>query len=427
MDKHLGFKKKVPYNQKIKDSVVFIFGASLLLSILFYFSFMETPLIIPPNFPTLYINCDDSLDDENYIECEVKFEDEVIKSYIKYRGGSALEHDKKGYRIELTKQKSFLGMRRDDDWQFFANYLDFTRMRVKLSFDLWRSLKSTNPTAILPEAEYVSVYLNGEFQGLYLLGERPDRKLFGLDNRPYGIKSSLIFQSKGESIFNEYIKDKWEQDWPNEENINIIDEILPELITFVNNADEDDFFDPSTGIYSKFDKLNLIDYFIYNFFIDHKDCWLKNYFIIRNAYHGKFFLVPWDFDGSFGQWGWIKYNSDDNPEAEIRRDNLLWNRLLGNYEFKQECKYRWNELREEVWSEEYILDMLFNDYEKIKEMIEIDTKMWKPITVDKEPKQKWPYMYKYSTKEFDLEEYLNYLFEWIPERLQYCDFYFDQF
>lgn len=397
-----------------------------MISILFYISVIEKPIIVPSDFPTLYINCDNNLDGENFIECDVKFEEEIIKSLIKYRGGSNLNNDKKGYRIELTKQKSFLGMRRDDDWQLFANYLDFTRMRVKLSFDLWRSLKSTNPTAILPEAEYVSIYLNGDFLGLYLLAERPDRKLFNFDDKLYGLNSSLIFQSKGETKFDEYIKDKWEQDWPNEEDINIIDQVLPNIITFINTANEDEFFDPNNGIYSKFDKLNLIDYFIYNFFIDHKDCSLKNYFIARNPYPGKFFLVPWDFDGSFGQWGWVKYNSDDNPETEMRKDNILWNRLLSNDEFMQECKYRWNELREEFWTEEHILDMLFDDYKEIKELIEIDTKIWKPITVDEEPKQEWPYMYKYSTKEFNLEEYLNYLFDWIPKRLQYCDSYFNE-
>ena len=36
-------------------------------------------------------------------------------------------------------------------------------------------------------------------------------------------------------------------------------------------------------------------------------------------------------------------------------------------------------------------------------------------------------MYKYSTKEIDLEEYLESLFNWIPDILQYCDYYFNQF
>lgn len=427
MKEHLDFRDKLRLNQKKKDLYVLSFSAFFILSILFYITYLEKPLIIPYDFPTLYISCDDELDGENYAECVVKFDEEIINSFIKYRGGSALDHDKKGYRIELKKQKTFLGMRRDDDWQLFANYLDFTRMRVKLSFDLWGTLELTNPTVILPEAENICLYLNGEFQGLYLLAERPDRKLFDLDTTLNGINSSLIFQSKGETKFNEYIKEKWEQDWPNVEDINIMDEVLSDLILFVNTANDEEFFDPNSGIYNRFDKVNLIDYLVYNFFINHKDCWLKNYFIVRNTYPSNFFLVPWDFDGSFGQWGWIKYDSNDNPESEIRNDNILWNRLLGNNEFMQECKSRWNELREKLWTEEFILDMLFEEYQEIKELIEIDTQLWKPITVDEKPKQKWPYMYKYSTKEFDLEEYLEYLFNWIPQRLQYCDYYFNQF
>ena len=61
-------------------------------------------------------------------------------------------------------------------------YYDSPRMRIKLSFDLWRSLRETNTTTILPKSKYVSLYINGEFRGLYLLAERNDRRLFKLDD-----------------------------------------------------------------------------------------------------------------------------------------------------------------------------------------------------------------------------------------------------
>ena len=426
MSTSIRFKNRLPSKKKKREQILFLIITSLVISMLSYFYFIESSPQIPPDFPAVYISCPNNLDGEDYVDGVFEFEEYIIDSDIKYRGGSALNNDKKGYRIQLSEQTTFLGMRTDDDWQLFANYLDFTRMRVKLSFDLWRSLQPINSTATLPEAEYVNLYLNKEFQGLYLFGERPDRKQFGLQRSPLNLNSSLIFQAKGESKFDEYIKEKWEQDWPNEEDINIIDRILPDLIYFINNANDVEFVDFDSGIYTKFDKLNLIDYYLYNVFINHKDCWLKNYFIVRDTYPSKFYLVPWDFDGSFGQWGWVKYNSDDNPESEMKRDNILWKRLLENREFLQDCKNRWFLLREELWTEEFIMDMLLDDYEEIEELIKIDTEMWKPITVKEKPKQKWPYMYKYSTKEFDLDEYLDFLFQWIPERLSYCDQYFTE-
>ena len=427
MTPSIHFQNQITRSKKKKELVVFIFSALIIFSFLIYFTYLQKLSRIPPDFPTVHLYCSNNINGEDYIDCVLEFDYNIIDSNIKYRGGSAQNHEKKGYRIELSTQERFLGMRSDNDWQFFASYLDFTRMRIKLSFDLWRSLQPINPTAILPEAEYVGLYLNNEFQGLYLFSERPDRELFGFEKETsLNLNSSLIFQSKGETKFNEYIEDKWEQDWPNEEDINIINSILPELIYYINTANDEEFFDPNTGIYSLFDKVNLIDYYLFNFFIDHKDCWLKNYFIVRDNYPSKFYLVPWDFDGSFGQWGWIKYNSNENPDSEIKHDNYLWRRLLVNKKFLKECKDRWFFLREELWTKEFIMNMLLDDYDEIEPLIRIDTEMWKPINVKENPPQKGPYMYKYSTKEFDLDEYLDYLFYWIPERLSFCDQHFGE-
>ena len=183
MSHSINFKKKVPRSKKRKELVVYLFSASIILSFIIYFTYLERSSQVPPDFPTVHLYCSNNINGEEYIDCVFEFENNIIDSSIKYRGGSAQNHDKKGYRLQLSTQERFLGMRSDDDWQLFANYLDFTRMRVKLSFDLWRSLQPINPTAILPEAEYVCLYLNNEFQGLYLFAERPDRKLFNFEKQ----------------------------------------------------------------------------------------------------------------------------------------------------------------------------------------------------------------------------------------------------
>ncbi len=71
--------------------------------------------------------------------------------------------------------------------------------------------------------------------------------------------------------------------------------------------------------------------------------------------------------------------------------------------------------------------MIDDIYEEIKDILEIDVRMWKPITVDEEPEDKYPDKYIYSTKEFDLDEYINYLYDWIKDRLEFCDSVFEDF
>ncbi|MFX0073322.1 MAG: CotH kinase family protein, partial [Candidatus Hermodarchaeota archaeon] len=255
-------------------------------------------------------------------------------------------------------------MRDDDDWQLFASYYDYTRIKFKLSFNLWRNLFPVNPTAILPRSRYVLLYFNGSFDGLYLLAEKNDRKLYGLNETiQNNSDDSLIFQAKDATNLSEYEADKWEQDWPNEEDgYFIMDDVMVDLITFINHSTSDtDFFNQTTGIFSKFDKNNTIDFFLFNYFIMHLDFWNKNYFIVRNTNPANFSLIPWDFDLTYGQ------NISDpeffedpttDIEDEIREKNLLFDRLLSNQSYRENCSQRWEFLRAQVWSNESISNMV---------------------------------------------------------------------
>lgn len=416
------FKNRLPIHRRKKELVFLIIISLATISTIFLYTYILNNPLILTKYPRIDINYEDNPNYNNFVNCTFELSSQdlsenipTIKSRIKIRGSNTNWNEKapkKGYRLELSKTASLLGMRKDDDWLLLAMYYDSPRMRVKLSFDLWRSLEKTNPTAILPETEYVSLYINGEFQGLYLLAERNDRRLFNLNNAQKNINSSLIFQAKGYIKFREYDRNQWEQDWPNEdENIFIMDEILTDLISFVNNSGDVLFFDNRTGIYSKFDKLNLIDFYIYNFFILHLDFWHGNYFIVRNSYPSKFYLIPWDFDFSFGQFGGGDQNVESNPESEIREVNKLYNRLLNDEEFVQACKKRWKYLREDLWTEEFILDMVSAMYEEIKDILEFEAEMWDPSVL----KSNW---------EFNIDDSINNLFEWIPNRLDFCDLYF---
>jgi len=217
-----------------------------MISSVFLYTYVLNGPILLKDCPIIKINFQGELSLEDFTQCEFELESDDpsenfsdLKAKIKIRGGKSgvSIYPKKGYRIELSEIKSLLGMREDDDWILFAMYLDFPRMRIKLAMDLWNSLRPIDPTAILPDSKYVRVYVNGEFHGLYLLAERNDRRLFGLDDAQYNINSSLIFQSKRRFYFNNYQKDHLEQDWPNiDEGIYIIDEIMNDLmIKFPND------------------------------------------------------------------------------------------------------------------------------------------------------------------------------------------------
>jgi spore coat protein CotH len=406
------FETKKPGHKRRKEIIVIGFLASIFFSTIFYYTYLRYSPIKYSNLPKIHILSNNEINSNSYVECIIELDSERVDANIRLRGDTASKYPKKSYRLELQDPKALFGLRKDDDWILFALYNDHQRLNTKMSMDLWRSLSDDNPTAILPRTKYVNLYLNGKFHGLYLLAEKDDRRLFEFDDAQNTLDSSLIFQAKYWTTLSKYEKNCWEQDWPNEdEGLYIMDQILSDLISFINDTSDDLFFDPFTGIYSKIDKLNLLDFYIFNFFIQHKDFWSKNYFIVRDSSPSKFFLIPWDFDSSIGgRWG--LYDAKENRESTIRDKNVLYDRLLNNVGFKQACKERWIDLRENLWSEDFILEMAFENFEEIKDILEIELDMWKR---DNE-----------KDNNISLDEEIDDLLQWFSDRLAFCDIYFSE-
>lgn len=87
---------------------------------------------------------------------------------VKGRGNSTWEEEKKPYNLTLKEDADLLGMGAAKRWILLANAIDSTNLRNKLAYDLARDAG----LAYSPECQWVDLYLNGEYAGLYLLSER---------------------------------------------------------------------------------------------------------------------------------------------------------------------------------------------------------------------------------------------------------------
>ena len=92
----------------------------------------------------------------------------------------------------------------------------------------------------------------------------------------------------------------------------------------------------------------------------------------------------------------------------------MYARLLDNESFVKDCNARWNWLREELWTDEFIFDMLTEIYEEIKPVLEIDTQMWDPYQTITDKR----------TNSNQVDESVSKLYQWIKDRLDFCDTYF---
>ena len=87
---------------------------------------------------------------------------------IRGRGNTSWEQDKKSYSMTLAVEADLLEMGQAKEWILLANALDPSHLRNKAVYDL----AAEAGMAYIPDCQWVDLYLNGEYAGLYLLSER---------------------------------------------------------------------------------------------------------------------------------------------------------------------------------------------------------------------------------------------------------------
>lgn len=85
-------------------------------------------------------------------------------------GNSTWYENKKSWQIKLSKKASLLGMDPAKKWLLISNVKDPSMMRNKLFLDMAK--ECSLPGAL--SCEWADLYVNGEYQGLYLLCEKVD-------------------------------------------------------------------------------------------------------------------------------------------------------------------------------------------------------------------------------------------------------------
>ena len=96
----------------------------------------------------------------------VNYSDE--ESTLKGRGNATWELDKRPYLLTLSAEGNLLEMGEATTWVLLSNAYDETNLNNKLIFDL----ASRVGFRWTPDSRWVDVYLNGEYNGLYLLTEK---------------------------------------------------------------------------------------------------------------------------------------------------------------------------------------------------------------------------------------------------------------
>ena len=91
-------------------------------------------------------------------------------AYYNIRGNASKRFEKIGYRLDLLnddgstdRKESLLGMRKDNNWQLKAMYSDRSKLRDKLSIELWNQIadRTETKTDAGCKMEYVDLIWTG--------------------------------------------------------------------------------------------------------------------------------------------------------------------------------------------------------------------------------------------------------------------------
>ena len=90
---------------------------------------------------------------------------------VKGRGNSSWNYPKKPYSIKLDSKASLLGIPKTKKYAVIPSYYDGSLMRNYITYKTYQGLVGID---YVPKCEFVDVYLNGEYNGIYILVERID-------------------------------------------------------------------------------------------------------------------------------------------------------------------------------------------------------------------------------------------------------------
>lgn len=241
------------------------------------------------------------------------------------------------------------GMGGDADWILNGQYADRVLWRNRLAYDLFQSLGGMERYAT--ESRFCELDLNGEYQGLYTLGERISRDDDRLD-LPAGAApgDSFIIKLDDEYGFrpNALGFGTWQMVYPDHDDAATasVSDFLAGWEQAVQGSNP---ADPNTGIFAYVDRDSAVDFVLLQELMRNIDAYDLSVHLWR-APDGKMHFTPWDFDLSMGSYP----EGFCNAEGWLLRFEYI-DAMVSVPEFKQALVARWAQLRQGPFSQDALL------------------------------------------------------------------------
>lgn len=319
-----------------------------------------------------------------------EFEDlEQTVTQVKGRGNSTWGWEKKPYALKLDKKHEVLGMPKHKRWCLIANYMDRTHLRNRVAYHIGQN----TALAYTPRNEYVELYYNDQYQGLYLLTEQ-----IKVDENRVDVTEMESGDTQGELVTGGYLLEfdtNYDEDQrfrsqytnipvniksPDPEDL--ASEQKTYIQNYVNTIDGILAGQKTGDVFEYLDRKSMIDFWIcFEVMANHEILHPKSIYFHKNR-GGKLVAGPiWDFDYetlvSHTQTKWINYGLSYVYNEFPWYENNWWNLLLKNdASFKADVKKRWQELYPVLQS---VPEFIARERKSIAKAVARDNNRWPRI------------------------------------------------
>lgn len=298
------------------------------------------------------------------------------------RGNTSRMFPKKGYKLNLTyineygvedgNKLSLFGMRKDDDWVLHALYNDDTKIRDRLSMEVWDRLGAnavSEDSYYGPKMTYVEVFADNQYCGVYGLMEPVDSKQLNLAEEDYSYKR----KNPGSVRYKRKVFASVENVYAEVEGFQIKDGIMEEdawmpmadLASVITSDEWQEKLEKSQIL----NEDSVIRMWIFIQMITGHDHTAKNMYYVakydkelRNDY--QFYFVPWDMDLT---WGNVSVGEINPYYTDFEMDTLdnrvYWDiadmLIDENYhQAKDRAQELYNELRKTILTDQDVDEMI---------------------------------------------------------------------
>ncbi len=352
-----------------------------------------------------------------------------VSGTIRGRGNSTWKWDKKPYKIKLDEKAEVLGLPANKDWILLANYADKSLMRCTLAYTMGKVLDNFD---WVPTQYPVDLFINGEYQGVYSIGEHMETGKNRVNITEQSEESAecgyLLEVGGADSDYTTNGVDYFHADsdllnfitfnYPSPEDIT--DEQKEHIMSWVQKAD--DAIVAKEGLEEYIDIDSFCDWIIIQELTNNTDSAFRRSCFLTKDVGGLLKMGPiWDYDLAFGNLvvdnshydSWTIIGSYDE-DAYVQAS---WgNYLMKNESFRARLRERWFEVRDELL--QTAMDCIDYYGEKIYPSQVENFQVW-DIWDIKAGYSSWS-NYKANTYELQLEylkDFLNDRADWIDENI----------